>query len=132
MIGVVLTVDDPETEETHTVHGDRLAFSGPRLRDVLVSEPFVHFDITFRSISNPSLHEFFGEAPGEQPSMPTPPPLQEHTPKPGSFNFLAQPRAHGKRNLRRNRDPDYAYFLMSRTEMSAPDYSGTGLDEIRR
>ena len=51
---------------------------------------------------------------------------------PGSLDFLHQPRAHGKRNVRRNRDPDYAYILMSRTDMAAPQYCGERPDEIRR
>ena len=34
--GVVVTVKDPETEETITVHVDRVAFSDPPLRDELV------------------------------------------------------------------------------------------------
>ena len=34
--------------------------------------------------------------------------------------------------MRRNLDPDYAYILLSRTDMAAPEYSGAGHDEIRR
>ena len=61
--GVVATVEDPETEKSHTVHIDRLAFSSPRLRDEI--EPFVRFESPFRSLSNPSLHDLFGEGPLE-------------------------------------------------------------------
>ena len=50
--GVVVTVKDPETEETNTVHVDRLAFSDPRLRDEIPLEPFVPFDVPFRSVSD--------------------------------------------------------------------------------
>ena len=61
--GIDATVDDPETEDSLTVHVDRLAFSSPRLRDEIALEPFVPFDVPFRSVSNSSLHDLFGELP---------------------------------------------------------------------
>ena len=70
--GVLATVEDPETEETITVHVDRLAFSSPRLRDVLAFEPLVPFGVPFRSLSNPSLHVIFTESPLDQPTLATP------------------------------------------------------------
>ena len=38
----------------------------------------------------------------------------------------------GKRNVRRNQDPDYAYVLVSQTDMVAPEYSVARHDDIRR
>ena len=124
MKGVVASLEDPETDDSITVHVDRLAFSNPRLRDELALEPFVPFDVPFRSLSNPSLHDVFGESPLDQHTLPTPTPIYAHTPTPGSLELLDQPRAKGKRNVTRNQDPDYAYILISRTDMAAPEYSG--------
>ena len=106
--GVVASVEDPETEDSFTVHVDRLAYSSPRLRDELVLEPFVPFDVPFRSLSNPSLHDLFCESPLDQPTlpMPTPTPIDEPPPTPGSLDFREQTRAQGNRNVRRNLDPD--------------------------
>ena len=69
--GVFATVEDPETEESIVVHVDRLAFSIPRLRDEIAPEPFVPFDVPFRSVSNTSLHHLFGESHLDQPTLPT-------------------------------------------------------------
>ena len=63
--GVVDRAQDTETNESLTVHVDRLAFSSPRLRYELVAEAYVLFDVAFRSISNSSLHELFGDGPVE-------------------------------------------------------------------
>ena len=55
-----------------------------------------------------------------------------HTPTPSvrPLEFLDSPRAKGKRGVKINRDPDYAYILVSRTDMA--QYSGTQSAEIRR
>ena len=106
--GGVATVEDPETEESITVHVDRLAFSNPPLRDEIALEPFLPFVVPYRSLSNPSVHDLFGESRLDQPTLPTPTPIPAPTPTPGSLDFLDQPRAQGKRNVRRNLDPDYA------------------------
>ena len=115
-----------------TVHVDRLAFSSARLRDELALEPFVPFDVPFRSVSNSDLHALFGERPLDQPTLPTPTPIHAPNATPGSLDFLDKPRAQGKRNVRRNLDPDYAYIPVSRTDMAAPEYSGARHDDIRR
>ena len=130
--GVLATVQDLEMKESITVHVDRLTFSSARLRDELATEPFLPFDVPYRSVSNSSLPELFGEGPLERPNLPTPTPLQDPTPRSGSLDFLDQPRAKGKLNVRRNRAPDYAYLFMSLREMTTPDYSGAQNDEIRR
>ena len=123
---------DPETEETIVVHVDRLAFSGPRLRYELAFEPFVPFDVPFRSLSNPSLHALFGERPLDLAAVPTPTPIHAPTPTAGSLDILDQPRSQGKRNVRRNLHPDYAYIRLSCTDMAAPEYSCARHDDIRR
>ena len=46
-----------------------------------------------------SFHELFREAPEEEPSMQTPTPFHDPTPKPGSLVFLDPPRAQAKRNV---------------------------------
>ena len=80
-----------------------------------------------------SFHEIFREAPEEQHSMQTPTPFHDPTPTPVSLVFFDLPRAQAKRNVRRYRDPDYAYLFMSRTVMAALEYySGTWADEISR
>ena len=48
-------MEDPETEESLSIHVDRLDFISPRLREE--REPFVSFDSLFPSLSNPSLHD---------------------------------------------------------------------------
>ena len=48
--GVVATVEYPETAESIVVHVDRLAFSSPLLREELTPEPFIPFDVPFRSV----------------------------------------------------------------------------------
>ena len=78
------------------------------------------------------MHDLFGESPVDQPTLPTPTPIHSRTHTPGSLDFLDQPRAQGQHNVRRNLDPDYAYILMSRTDMAAPEYSDARLDQIRR
>ena len=128
--GVIPTVDDYETEESLTVHVDRLALSSPPLKDEI--EPFVSFESAFRSVSNPSLHGLFGERPWESSTLPMPTPLHDPTQSTGSIDFLDPPRPQGKRSVRRNRDPDYAYLFMSRTEMKTSEYSGARQDDIRR
>ena len=84
-------MEDTETDESLTVHVDRLAFSCPRLRDEI--EPIFSFDSPFRSLSNPSLHDLFDEGPMESSNLPTLTPLHDATPRPGSLHFLDQPRA---------------------------------------
>ena len=58
--GVVVRVKDPETEETITVHVDRLAFSDPDLREEIVLEPFFPFDVPFRFVSKSCFPNLFG------------------------------------------------------------------------
>ena len=87
--GVVVTLKDPEPEETITVHIDGLAFSDPRLRDEIALEPFVHFDVPFRSISNSSLPNLLRERRLDQSTLPT----STSTSRP--LHFLDQPRAQG-------------------------------------
>ena len=65
-------MEDPETKESLRVNVDRLAFMSPLLSDELALELSVYGDVPFRSISNPSLRELFGEAPVEELSMPSP------------------------------------------------------------
>ena len=77
-------------------------------------------------------HDLFCEGPLDQPTLPTPTPIHAPTPRPGSLDFLNQPRAQGNRNVRRNQDPNYDYFLMSRTDMAAPEYSCARHDDIPR
>ena len=126
-----MTVKDPETEETRTVHVDRLAFCDPPLRDEIVLEPFVPFDVPFRSLSSSSLPNLLGERPLDHPTWPTSTSVHTPTPSPRPLEFLDQPRAKDKRGVKINRDPDYAYILVSRTEMAA-EYSGTRHAENRR
>ena len=130
--GVVATVLDPATKESVTVHVDRLAFSSLLLRDELARGHVVSCDVPFRSVSNSSLHDLCGEVPVEPPSLPWPTPLHGPSPTPVSLDFLDQPRPEGKRNVRRNRDPEFAYLFMSRAELTSPDYSGARHDKIRR
>ena len=80
-------------------------------------DPSMSFDSTFRSLSDPSLHHLFGESPLEQFNLPTATPVHSYVATPGSLDFFDQPRDEGNRNVRRNRDPDYAYFFMWRAEM---------------
>ena len=103
--GVLATVKDPETEETIVVHVDKLAFSSPRLRDELAPEPFVPFDVNFRSVWNTALHDLFGASPLDQPTLPSHTPINGTTATPCSLDFLDQPRTQGKCNVRRNLDP---------------------------
>ena len=107
--------------EPLTAHLDRLAVITPRLREEFAPEPFVPFGFPFSSVSKTSWHELFGEGPVEPFSLPTPTPLHDPTSTPDSLDFLAQPRAERKRNVRRNRDPDNAYFFMSGAEMTSAD-----------
>ena len=95
-------------------------------------EQFVPFDVPFRSFSNASLHDLFGERPLDQPTLPTPTPIHAPNPTHGSLDFLDQPRAQRKRNVSRNLDPDNAYILISRTDMAAPEFSGARHDDITR
>ena len=55
---------DPETEDSITMHLDRLTFSIPHLREEL--EP-VYFDSPVRSFSFPLMYHFFGESPWNNP-----------------------------------------------------------------
>ena len=64
--------------------------------------------------------------------MHTSTPLHDPTHTSGYLDFLDQPRAQGKRSVRRNRDPEYAYLFMSRREITTPDYSGARHDDIWR
>ena len=114
------------------MHVDRLAFSSLLLRDELARGHVVSCDVPFRSVSNSSLHDLCGEVPVEPPSLPWPTPLHGPSPTPVSLDFLDQPRPEGKRNVRRNRDPEFAYLFMSRAELTSPDYSGARHDKIRR
>ena len=129
---VVAPVEDPATRDTVSVNADRLAFTNPPLRDELAPEPVVPFDVPFRSVSKSSLHDLLGQAPVEQTSKSTPTPFHDPTPPAGSLDFLDQPRAEGKRNVRRNRDQHYAYFLISRRDMAASEYSRARHHDIRR
>ena len=79
------TVEDPETEQSITVHVDSLAFCSPRFRDEL--EPSVSFDPPFRSSTVPSLHDLFGESPLEPSTVPAPTPIHAPTPTAGSLHF---------------------------------------------
>ena len=90
------------------------------------------FDSPFLSLSNPSLHDFFGEGPTEQSNLHTATPVHDPTPTRGSLDFLDQPRAQVNSSVSRNMDPDYAYLFMSRKEMTTPEYSGARHDVIRR
>ena len=101
-------MEDPETEDCITVHVDRLAFSSPRLRNEIALEPFVPFGVPFRSVSNSSLPNILGERPLDRSVLPTPTPVPTATPAPRPLDFLDQPRAQGKRNVRPKLDPDYA------------------------
>ena len=129
--GVVATVGDPETRESPTAQLARVAFSSPRLRDEIALEPFVPFDGPFRSVSSSSLPNLLGERPLDQPTLPTSTSVHIPTPTPRPLDFLDQPRAQGKLGAKINRDPDYAYILVSRTDMAA-EYSDARHDEIRR
>lgn len=108
--GVFPIVDEPETRECLSVHNESLPFSSTRLRDEVVPEPFVAFDVPLRSVSNSTLHELFGEGPREQPSMPTPTPLHETAPTPGSLDFLD---SHGriKNAMCAEERPGFCLFL---------------------
>ena len=130
MKGVVVTVKDPETEETITVHVDRLAFSDPRLRDEIALEAFVPLVVPFRSVSN-SLPNLLCERHLDQYTLPSSTSVHTHTSTPKPLDFLDQPSAQGKRGVRINLDPDYAYILVSRRDMAA-EYSGARHAEIRR
>ena len=66
--GDFATVEDPEREEPLTIHVARLAFSRTHLIAELAPEPFLPFDVPFRSNSNSSMPELFGECPVEQPT----------------------------------------------------------------
>ena len=111
---------------------DRLAFSDPRLRDEIALQPFVPFAVTVRSVSNSTLSDLLGERPLDQPTLATSTTVHNPTPTPTPLDFLDQSWAQGKRGVKINRYPDYAYILMSRTDMAAAEYSGAGSDEIRR
>ena len=128
-VKVVPTVEDPERRESLTVHVDRLAFSSPRHRDEFAQEPFLPFDVPFRSLSNSSLHELFGEAPLERNSMATATPLHDPTPTPGSLDFLDQPLAQGKREGTYNRIMP-TFYVAYRNGSS--EYSGARQNDIRR
>ena len=128
MKGVVVTVKDPETEETITVHVDRLAFSDPRLRDEIALEPFVPFDVPFHSVSN-SLPNLLCERHLDQYTLPSSTSVHTHTPTPKPLDFLDQPSAQGKRGVRINRDPDYAYILVSRTNMATESSGARHADQ---
>ena len=78
-----------------------------------------------------SLPNFLGDRLFDQPTLPTSTSVHTPTPSPRPLEFLDQPRAKGKRGVKINRDPDYAYILVSRTDMAA-EYSGARYDEIRR
>ena len=67
----------------------------------------------------------------EQSNLPSPTPVHDPTHTPGSLHFLDHTPAQGKRSVRRNRDTEYAYLFMSRTEMTTLDYSGARHDDIR-
>ena len=114
-------MEDPETEESVTVHVELFAFRCARLRDVI--ETFVPFDSSFRFTSITSLLDLFGENP-----------TSAHDPTPATrpLDILDQPLPRGKREVKINRYPDYAYILVSNTEMAEPEYLGLGHDEIRR
>ena len=93
--GVLATVEDSKTEESVTVHGDRLAFSRPRLIDETKSS--ASSDSPFRSSSFHSLHNLFYGNSLEQSTLPTATPVHARTPTPDSHDFLDQPMSQGKR-----------------------------------
>ena len=94
-------------------------------------EPFVPFNVPFRSVSSSSLPNLLGESPLDQSIFPTSTSGHTHTPSPRPLDFLDPPRAKGKRGMKSNLHTDYAYILVSRREMAA-EYSGTQHAEIRR
>ena len=119
--------EDPETMEYLTVHVDSLAFSSPRLRDEIASEPFVPFNVPFRSLSNSSLAELGGECQEEPSCLSSPLPFHELPPTPDSLDFLDQHRSQCKCNIRGNSDGDYAYFFISRREWELQSYPVLGI-----
>ena len=66
---------------------DRLALSSPRLRDELVQESFVPFDVPFCSFSNSSLPALFGDASVDSDRLPAPTPLHDPAPTAGFLDF---------------------------------------------
>ena len=138
MKGVIIKVEATGMREHLTLHEDRLGLTSPRLIDELTTEPFLTFEVAFRSLSNISLLELFGDVLVESPSFPTAmhaatrTPLHDRRATPGSLDFFDQPRANGKRSGRRITDPDSPYRFMARKEIAAPGYSGTRHNEIRR
>ena len=57
MKGLIIKVEAMGMREYLTLHEDRLALTSPRLRDELGTEPFVTFEVAFRSLSRISLPE---------------------------------------------------------------------------